>query len=210
MRLNDDRKEYVAGSLDDSALFSDPWSLFGAWLEEYRATGVADATAFALSTVDPLGHPDARIVLLKDVQDGSLIFYTNYASKKGHDLAANPYAHALFFWPSLERQMRISGMVEKVDGAMSDAYFHSRPLGSQRGAIASAQSQPISGRPALELQFEAAEAIPVVELQRPAHWGGYAIRAERMEFWQGRPSRMHDRIAFTHTESGWSAVRLQP
>ena len=210
MRLDDDRKEYEAGSLGDSMLQADPWDLFGSWLAEYRATGVSDATAFALSTVASNGQPDARIVLLKAVWDGGLVFYTNYDSKKGQDLASNPHAHALFFWPAMERQIRITGSVEKVDAATSDAYFHTRPVGSQRGAIASAQSQPISGRPALERQFEAAEAIPEAELQRPPHWGGYVLRAERMEFWQGRPSRMHDRIAFTHTESGWSALRLQP
>ena len=210
MRLGDDRKEYTVGSIEDAVLLADPWLLFCTWLAEYRATGASDATAFALSTVASNGCPDARIVLLKDVSDGSLVFYTNYDSKKGQDLAFKPHAHALFFWPAMERQMRISGPVEKVDAATSDAYFRSRPVGSQRGAIASAQSQPISGRPALEIQFEAAEAIPEAELKRPAHWGGYTLRAERMEFWQGRPSRMHDRFAFTHSKSGWSAVRLQP
>jgi pyridoxamine 5'-phosphate oxidase len=210
MRLTDDRKEYEAGSLDDSALHTDPWALFAHWLEEYRATGASDATAFALSTVSQQGFPDARIVLLKGAEEGSLVFYTNYTSKKGQDLEAHPQAHALFFWPALERQMRIFGKVERVDAAVSDAYFHSRPIGSQRGAIASAQSQSISGRPALEAKFSAAEAIPENELQRPEHWGGYALHAERIEFWQGRPSRMHDRIVFTKSPSGWTAERLQP
>ena len=210
MRLTDDRKEYVAGSLDDSALHVDPWVLFARWLDEYRATGASDATAFALSTISREGFPDSRVVLLKDAKEGSLVFYTNYASKKGQDLEAHPHAHALFFWPSLERQMRIFGAVERVDAVVSDAYFHSRPIGSQRGAIASAQSQYVSGRGALEAQFAQAEAIPEADLKRPEYWGGYSLRVERMEFWQGRPNRMHDRIVFTKSKSGWTAERLQP
>lgn len=210
MRLDDDRKEYQAGSLPDAVLQADPWVLFTDWLAEYRATGAADATAFALSTVSSQGLPDARIVLLKEALDGKLVFFTNYTSKKGQDLASNPHAHALFFWPALERQVRMSGSVDRIEAHLSDAYFHSRPLGSQRGAIASAQSQPIASASALAAQFSSAEAILDADLKRPEHWGGYALQVHRIEFWQGRPSRMHDRLTFTKTPTGWASERLQP
>lgn len=211
MGLHDDRKEYVKGSLDDRWMLADPFVQFQAWMDEYRATGVEDATAFALSTVATNGDPDARTVLLKEFREGDLIFYTNYSSKKAKDLESNPRAHALFFWPSLERQIRVLGSVHKISPEESTAYFKSRPLGSQWGAAASQQSQPIASREAMEAQLKAVQEKHPESIERPEHWGGYAIRAERIEFWQGRASRLHDRIQFTRQpDQSWTAQRLQP
>ncbi|MDA8788259.1 pyridoxamine 5'-phosphate oxidase [Schleiferiaceae bacterium] len=210
MSLHDDRKEYQFDQLDDGAKSLNPMVLFKEWLESYRQTGAADATAFALSTVGEDGLPDARIVLLKDVMDGALVFYTHYTSKKGRDLAHRPKAHALFFWREMERQIRISGSVIKVSEEKSDAYFHSRPPGSQRGAMASNQSEAVSSRAEMETKFQALAEVPDEALHRPAGWGGYALQIERIEFWQGRPSRMHDRIAFTLKDHRWDAQRLEP
>ncbi|MEN9939491.1 MAG: pyridoxamine 5-phosphate oxidase [Bacteroidota bacterium] len=211
MALHDDRKEYVKGSLDDRWMHAHPYVQFQAWMEEFRATGAEDATAFALSTVASNGDPDARTVLLKEFREGDLIFYTNYASKKGKDLEANPRAHALFFWPSLERQIRVLGSVHKISAEESSAYFASRPLGSQWGAAASQQSQPIASREAMEAQWKSIQDQHPESIPRPEHWGGYAIRAERIEFWQGRASRLHDRIQFTRQpDQSWTAQRLQP
>jgi pyridoxamine 5'-phosphate oxidase len=157
------------------------------------------------------GDPDARTVLLKEVREGELVFYTNYTSKKGKDLEATPRAHALFFWPSLERQIRVLGSVHKISVEESSAYFASRPLGSQWGAAASQQSQPIASREAMEAQWKALQDQYPDSIPRPDHWGGYAIRAERIEFWQGRASRLHDRIQFTRQPNqSWTAQRLQP
>jgi len=158
-----------------------------------------DATAFALSTVSSQGEPDARIVLLKELRGRELVFFTNYRSKKGQDLEAHPRAHALFFWPAMERQVRIFGSVARVSDQESLTYFASRPVGSQWGAAVSDQSQPVAS-PANP------NGVP-----RPPHWGGFALTAHRIEFWQGRASRLHDRIQYQHRADGtWSAQRLQP
>jgi pyridoxamine 5'-phosphate oxidase len=211
MALHDDRKEYVKGSLDDRWLNADPMTQFAAWLEEYLASGAEDATAFALSTVSAEGQPDARIVLLKELLGRDLVFFTNYASKKGRDLAKNPSAHALFFWPSLERQVRISGLVRRIPAHESDAYFASRPLGSQWGAVASSQSQPITSRADMEVQWAKVQQANPNGVSRPDHWGGFALAVDRIEFWQGRASRLHDRIQFNlSADETWTAQRLQP
>jgi len=184
---------------------------FAAWLEEYLASGADDATAFALSTVSEEGQPDARIVLLKELRGRDLVFFTNYASKKGRDLAKNPSAHALFFWPSLERQVRICGLVRRIPAHESDAYFASRPLGSQWGAVASSQSQPITSRADMEVQWAKVQQANPNGVARPKHWGGYALSVDRIEFWQGRASRLHDRIQFNLSANDtWTAQRLQP
>ena len=156
------------------------------------------------------GQPDARIVLLKALERGSMQFFTHYTSKKGRDLAANPYAHALFFWPSQERQVRVSGPVTQVDPAWSTQYFNSRPVESRRGAIASNQSAPIESRAALDAQFQALQATPDDALQRPEGWGGYALEIQRIEFWQGRSSRLHDRLEYYRVEDTWKVRRLAP
>jgi len=211
MALHDDRKEYTQGSLEDFLLHEDPISMFRTWLEAYRATGAADATAFALSTVSADGMPNARIVLLKELLDGELVFFTNYRSQKGQDLAVHPVAHALFFWPSMERQVRVQGSVRQISADESRAYFASRPLGSQWGAVASEQSQPTPDRASLDAQLAEVQRRFPESVPCPEHWGGYALKAARLEFWQGRASRMHDRLQFTLTSGGnWAAQRLQP
>ncbi|MEY4969762.1 MAG: hypothetical protein RLZZ261_1533 [Bacteroidota bacterium] len=211
MALHDDRKEYVKGSLDDRWLEADPLTQFAEWLLEYRESGAEDATAFALSTASVDGEPDARIVLLKELRGRDLVFFTNYESKKGQDLAENPRAHALFFWPSLERQVRIYGSVRRVSDQESSTYFASRPVASQWGAVASNQSQPISSRDAMDARLAKVQSANPNGVQRPKHWGGFALEAVRIEFWQGRASRMHDRICFQLRADGlWSAQRLQP
>lgn len=211
MALHDDRKEYVKGTLDDRWLQADPFVQFSAWLEEYRCTGTDDATAFVLSTVGGDDAPDARVVLLKELAGDSLVFFTNYASKKGQDLAANPKAHALFFWPILERQVRVFGRVSKISRTESERYFASRPKTSQLGAAASQQSQPIASRDAMEAQYAAIASKYLDQVPCPEEWGGYALDAMRIEFWQGRASRLHDRIQFTrNADRSWSAQRLQP
>jgi pyridoxamine 5'-phosphate oxidase len=164
----------------------------------------------ALATANQAGIPSVRIVLLKAADQGSFTFFTNYDSQKGKELAAQPHASLLFHWHELERQVRISGTVERVSASESDAYFHSRPPASRIGAWASPQSTAIPNRAFLEeqeLQFKAeyGDAPP-----RPAHWGGYRLTPNQIEFWQGRPSRLHDRICYSHSDSGWSIARLAP
>ena len=211
MALHDYRKEYVRGSLDDRWLEANPLTQFAEWLEEYRESGAEDATAFALSTATVDGVPDARIVLLKELRGRDLVFFTNYESKKGQDLQANPQAHALFFWPSVERQIRIYGRVRRVSDQESAAYFASRPIASQWGAAASNQSQPIASRDAMDARLAEVSLAHPNGVERPKHWGGLALEAERFEFWQGRASRMHDRIYFQlRADGSWSAQRLQP
>jgi pyridoxamine 5'-phosphate oxidase len=206
------RKDYVKGALDLSMLDSDPWVLFQTWLNEAVAADLPDPTAFALSTLDQHGFPHSRIVLLRDTREGEVVFYTNYMSEKGQDLARNPKAGATFFWPQLERQIRIRGDVTRVSAEESDAYFRSRPRASQIGAWASNQSQDTASRETLDSQFQArTEEFGSGEVPRPNHWGGFALRPEVIEFWQGRASRMHDRFRCNRTSGGgWSVTRLQP
>jgi len=166
-----------------------------------------------LATVDAAGKPSARVVLLKDVSASGFTFFTNYNSRKGRELAQHPYAAITFFWPALERQVRIEGKVVKVAPEISDSYFHSRPKGSQIGAWASPQSSEIESREVLEendreltAKFKSADVIP-----RPGHWGGYQLQPERLEFWQGRPNRLHDRLVYEQSEGkGWQIKRLAP
>ena len=182
------------------------------WLEEAIQAEVAEPTAMVLSTVNAKGRPSARVVLLKDVSEQGLSFYTNYNSRKGRELDENPFAAVTIFWPALERQVRIEGKVVKLPPEASDTYFHSRPKGSQIGAWASPQSQEIESREALEEedrkhteQFKSAEVIP-----RPPHWGGYQLQPDRIEFWQGRPNRLHDRIVYEQQLNNWQIKRLAP
>lgn len=206
------RKDYVKGTLDLSVLDSGPWNLLETWLNEAIAADLHDPTAFALSTHDEHGYPHSRIVLLRDTRNGEVVFYTNYMSEKGLDLARNPKAGATFFWPQLERQIRMRGNVTRVSAEESDAYFHSRPRASKIGAWASNQSQGTTSREALDSQFQArSEEFGSGEVPRPEHWGGFALRPVAIEFWQGRASRMHDRFRCERTPAGaWSVTRLQP
>jgi pyridoxamine 5'-phosphate oxidase len=163
-----------------------------------------------LATISPNGLPSARIVLLKGITEDSFIFYTNYTSQKGHEIASNPNVALLFFWHELERQVRIEGIASQLDSSRSDAYFHSRPIESRIGAWASPQSQVIPNRDFLVTQEDQFKELYGNNPPRPPHWGGYEVKANKIEFWQGRPSRLHDRIAFSLHENSWHMSRLAP
>jgi pyridoxamine 5'-phosphate oxidase len=185
--------------------------MFLAWLEEYRLLGNSDSTAFALSTVSKDGTPDSRIVLLKEIRDEGFVFYTNYNSKKGRDISNNPNVHALFFWPEIERQIRIKGKVKKISRIDSEKYFSSRPKLSQLGALSSNQSEKIKSRIDLELKFNSFKSESGNDYDCPDDWGGYYLSFEKIEFWQGRRSRMHDRLVFEiKSNSEWNSFRVQP
>ncbi len=210
MNIADIRKDYALRRLDESDVDADPFKQFHAWLREALAAEVPEPTAMTLATVDDEGSPSARIMLLKALDERGFVFYTNYESRKGRELAARPRAALTFFWKELERQVRIEGSVEKVSAAESDEYFASRPLGSRIGAWASTQSATIASRPWLEARVKAAEAQYGESPPRPPHWGGFRVIPDWLEFWQGRQSRLHDRIAFTREASGWVVSRLSP
>jgi len=211
-RPADLRTEYHRGELREDEAGDDPLALFGRWFAEAVAAGGRDPNAMSLATVDDQGQPAARIVLCKGFDARGFVFFTNLESRKGRELAGNPRAALLFHWPELERQVRITGRTALVDASESDAYFAERPRGARIGAWASPQSQPIAGRAVLEertaqfeKRFSGAQALP-----RPAHWGGYRLAPAAIEFWQGRPSRLHDRLVFTRHAGGWERVRLAP
>ena len=210
MNIADIRKDYALKRLDESDVDADPFKQFHAWLREALAAEVPEPTAMTLATVDDEGSPSARIMLLKALDGRGFVFYTNYESRKGRELAARPRAALTFFWKELERQVRIEGSVEKVSAAESDEYFASRPLGSRIGAWASTQSATIASRPWLEARVKDAEAQYGEKPPRPPHWGGFRVIPDWLEFWQGRQSRLHDRIAYTRESTGWVVSRLSP
>lgn len=208
-RLHALRREYAGHPLEPDLVDPDPLRQLAAWLNEAVAAGIADANAMLLATADDLGVPSARVVLLKDLVDG-LTFYTNYESRKGRDLAMNPRAEIVFYWPELHRQVRAGGLVERVPAAESDAYFALRPREAQLGAWASPQSRPIGGREDLLVNFAARlEEFPG-DVPRPPHWGGYRLRPDHVEFWQGRESRLHDRVRYDRAAGKWERCRLAP
>ncbi|MEX0143360.1 pyridoxamine 5'-phosphate oxidase [Massilia sp. LMS1-1-1.1] len=206
------RTDYVQSSLSETDVLGDPIAQFQKWFAEAVNAQVMEPNAMDLSTVTPDGKPSSRIVLIKQFDERGFTWYTNYNSDKGQHLQHNPNAALLFFWRELERQVRIEGTVVKTTAAESDEYFNVRPLQSRLSAIASQQSAPIADRAALESNYEAvAAAVGDAQPPRPAHWGGYRLQPERIEFWQGRRSRFHDRIVFTRGADGqWSMQRLQP
>ena len=208
---SDLRVEYKGAPLDERDVDPDPFRQFGRWFDEAVTAKVPEPNAMTLATADPAGRPAARIVLLKAVDGRGLTFYTNFESRKGGELRAGSPAALLFFWPELERQVRIEGITEIVDEATADAYWASRPRLSRLGAWASPQSMPLPDRAALEARFaEVAARYPDDAVPRPPHWGGYRLVPEAFEFWQGRTSRLHDRITYSREGATWRIGRLAP
>jgi pyridoxamine 5'-phosphate oxidase len=207
--LRNDHHQFDQGKLEDH-VGSDPYALFAKWLREAVEKGVSEPNAMSVSTIGLDGFPHSRTVYLKELLEEGLVFYTNYHSAKGRSIEKNPNVHALVFWPGLERQISITGIAEKVPEEMSDEYFQSRPWGSKIGAWASHQSEILTSRQELEDRVhELAEKFPG-EVPRPPHWGGYLIRPVKIEFWQGRRSRLHDRIVFEKGENTWKIYRKNP
>jgi pyridoxamine 5'-phosphate oxidase len=212
-RIADLRKEYAQDELDIQHVLQDPLAQFQQWFDEAYAAEVPEPNAMTLATANESGIPNARIVLLKGVDDTGFVFYTNYESQKGQELKQNPYASLVFYWHELERQVRINGGVAPVPSETSDAYFNSRPAGSRLGAWASPQSQPITDKQVIWNKLsELEKTYPDEAIPRPAHWGGYRLTPSFIEFWQGRPNRLHDRIAFTWESANekWRVQRLAP
>jgi len=212
MQIADIRKDYRLQTLDESGVAADPITQFGVWWQEALQSEIEEVNAMTLATANQQGIPAARIVLLKGVDERGFVFFTNYESNKADDLHQNPHACLVFFWKELERQIRISGQVEKVSEAESDQYFHSRPAGSRIGAWASPQSSVISSREIIEEKVAAfQQSFEGKEIPRPVHWGGYRVKPVKIEFWQGRSNRLHDRIQYTlQSEGSWKIERLAP
>ena len=219
LNIADIRKDYKLAALDEDTVGYDPIAFYTKWFSEAEAAQITEINAMTLATADDKGIPHARIVLLKGLDKSDFVFFTNYDSAKGKEIAANPFAALVFFWKELERQVRIEGVIEKIPAAESDIYFRSRPVGSRIGAWASPQSKKIANRNILDLNYARYEKefsqtrLPErqVEIPRPKHWGGYKVTPINIEFWQGRSSRMHDRILFTKNDSGnWDRSRLAP
>ena len=212
MSIADLRQEYAKHKLDAAHVADDPIEQFRTWFEEAQEADVDEPNAMTLATAAPNGQPSARIVLLKGLDARGFHFYTNYESQKGTEIAQNPKVSLVFLWKPLERQVRIQGVAERLPEKESTAYFHSRPRGSQLGAWASPQSRVIENRDVLHKRKEAVEAeyADADVIPRPPQWGGYAVRPERVEFWQGRPNRLHDRLSYRRGDDAWVLSRLAP
>jgi pyridoxamine 5'-phosphate oxidase len=204
------RKSYERGELDEASCAVDPLRQFETWIQQAIAAQLPEPNAMTLATVGADGRPSTRIVLIKEFDERGLVWYTNYESRKGRELAQQPYGALQFHWVELERVVRIEGAVEKVPAEQSDAYFASRPLDSRIGAWASPQSQPIASRAVLVANAAKVAARHGLKPPRPPHWGGYRLVPDRWEFWQGRPSRLHDRVRYQLGAGGWVRQRLAP
>jgi pyridoxamine 5'-phosphate oxidase len=210
MDIADLRKSYERDELDETASAADPLQQFGTWLEQALSAQLPEPNAMTLATVGPDGRPSTRIVLIKGCDERGLVWYTNYASRKGRELGINPHAALQFHWVELERVVRIEGRVSQVSQAESDAYYASRPLDSRLGAWASPQSEVIASRAVLVANAARYGAQYVMNPPRPPHWGGYRLLPDRWEFWQGRPSRLHDRLRYRLEDERWVRERLAP
>ncbi len=211
MNIADIRKDYKQLSLDESDVVKDPIQQFSKWWDEAMNSEIDEVNAMTLATADAAGKPSARIVLLKGFDENGFVFFTNYNSHKAEDIAANPFVSLVFFWKELERQVRVEGIISKVPSEDSDTYFNSRPVGSRIGAWASPQSKVIVSREIIEEKVQELEkSFENKAIERPPHWGGYVVSPQLIEFWQGRPSRLHDRIQYTKAENAWKIERLAP
>jgi pyridoxamine 5'-phosphate oxidase len=204
------RKSYEMAELLEATASADPFAQFDGWLKDAIAHKIPEPNAMTLATVSSNLKPSTRIVLIKGFDERGIVWYTNYDSRKGYELAGNPFASLQFHWVEMERTVRIEGRVEKVSGEESDAYYHSRPLGSRIGAWASAQSEVITSREVLEVETKRIEALYGDKPPRPPHWGGYRLVPDEWQFWQGRRSRLHDRLRYTLQGSRWVRERLAP
>ncbi len=203
------RENYENGELDITNMYPSPLLQFASWFEGAAKADIPEPNAMVLSTVSAEGKPSSRVVLLKEFNGNGFIFFTNYNSKKGHDLLQNPNACLNFWWGKMERQIRITGIIEKISEKESDDYFYSRPIGSQAGAIISPQSSEIESREWLEQKFIAVQLSG--NIKRPANWGGFILIPDSLEFWQGRSNRLHDRLVYEKTENGdWKIKRIAP
>jgi pyridoxamine 5'-phosphate oxidase len=211
MSIADLRREYTLASLDLSDVAADPFDQFARWFDEAQRAELLEVNAMTLATADVRGRPSARVVLLKEVSARGFVFFTDYRSRKGAELTENPWAALVFLWKELERQVRINGRVERVTREESESYFRSRPLGSRRGAWASMQSAVIPGRAWLEGEVaRVTSTYPTDDVPLPSHWGGFRIIPDELEFWQGRQSRLHDRIRYRAEGDAWTRERLSP
>lgn len=204
------RREYLKNDLTENNLTKDPLDLFRGWFNEAMDAGFLDPNAMTLATADKYGKPSARTVLLKKFDERGFIFYTNYNSRKANEIAENPFASLLFYWDKLERQVRIEGRLEKMSYEESDEYFQTRDYVSKLGAIASHQSRPLSSRFSLMRDVAKLMIKYPVKVPLPEYWGGYRLKHEKIEFWQGRKSRLHDRFLYTREKNGWKTERLYP